>query len=196
MNIQQMPVDVIRPYHRNPRKNEGAIEKIQQSIQRFGFVQPLVIDRDNVIIIGHTRFEAAKRLGMPEVACVVAESLTADEARALRIADNKAHEFAAWDEEALRVELLELQSAGFEMDDTLLDDVEIAELLDPALAADDTQGDGEGETGYVIQYNIIFNDEQEQDSWHDFLMKLKLAYPHYETISERLIAYIHDHPVK
>ena len=89
MQIESVALNKIIPYIRNPRKNENAVEKVASSIQEFGFRQPIVVDSKNVIIAGHTRFEAAKRLGLDVVPIHVADGLTEQQAKAYRIADNR-----------------------------------------------------------------------------------------------------------
>ena len=85
MNIQNISLGDIHPYARNPRKNDEAVKNVAASIREFGFLVPLVIDRNHEIVAGHTRYKAAKSLGMTEVPCVIADELTADEASEKRI---------------------------------------------------------------------------------------------------------------
>lgn len=98
----------LTPYERNPRRNDGAVDAVAESIRRFGFLVPIVIDRDGVIVAGHTRHKAAEKLGLKSVPCVVAEDLTEEEIRAFRLADNKVAEMAEWDAELLPLELADL----------------------------------------------------------------------------------------
>lgn len=94
-----MAIGKIIPYHNNPRKNEDAIDAVAASIEEFGFQQPIVVDKDMVIIVGHTRYAAAKELGLATVPVVVAKNLSEEQARAYRLADNKTNELAKWDED-------------------------------------------------------------------------------------------------
>lgn len=116
MEIQERPLDTIRPYENNPRNNDEAVPLVKNSIQEFGFKVPIVIDRDGVIVAGHTRYKAARELGMETVPCVVADDLTPEQVRAFRIADNKVAEAATWDVSALSEELDELEGVGVDMD--------------------------------------------------------------------------------
>ena len=109
-------LDEIKPYDRNPRLNDAAVPKVARSIEDFGFKVPIVVDREGTIITGHTRYLAARQLGMETVPCVVADDLTDEEARSFRIADNRTHEAATWDMDALRAEIDELEDAGVDMD--------------------------------------------------------------------------------
>ena len=108
MKIEERPIENVRPYERNPRKNAGAVEGVAESIRRFGFKQPIVIDRAGVIVAGHTRYQAALRLGLKTVPCVLADELDEAAVRAYRILDNKLAEASYWDFDALRTELAEL----------------------------------------------------------------------------------------
>lgn len=98
----------MRPYGRNPRKNDDAVPYVAESIKQFGFKVPIVIDRGGVIVAGHTRYKAAKKLGMETVPCIVADDLTEEQIKAFRLADNKVAEKAVWDFELLGTELEEL----------------------------------------------------------------------------------------
>ena len=119
MEIKNIAVNDIMPYEHNPRKNEDAVEYVMNSIRDFGFKQPLVLDENHVIIVGHTRWMAAKRLGMKEVPCVIASDLSEEKARAYRLADNKTNEIAEWDNKELQAELdalyeeIEMDRYGF-----------------------------------------------------------------------------------
>ena len=133
MRQKQVSPKSITPYERNPRDNSRAIEAVMQSIDEFGFNQPIVVDKDNVIIVGHTRREAAIRLGLKKVPVLVADHLTKTQVKQYRIADNRTNENSFWLEEALAEELRELapeerKSTGFTEDelDNMLDAVEDA----------------------------------------------------------------------
>lgn len=118
MNVKTIPLAEIHPYANNPRKNDEAVAGVAASIKRFGFLIPMVIDRNGEIICGHTRYKAAKQLGLKEVPCVIADELTEDEIKAFRLADNKVSEKAQWDMDLLPVELagimLPMEDFGFE----------------------------------------------------------------------------------
>jgi len=115
MKIEMWPLAGVKPYEKNPRKNEGAIDAVAKSIAEFGFRVPIVVDGEGVVIAGHTRLKAAEKLGLAEVPVHIARELTADQVRALRIADNKLHELSSWDMELLPLELADLQSVDFDL---------------------------------------------------------------------------------
>lgn len=103
--VEAWPVDRPKPYAKNPRRNDAAVEKVAASIREFGWAQPIVVDGDGVIIIGHTRLKAAKKLGLKTVPVLVRADLTPEQVAALRLADNKTAELAEWDEPLLAAEL-------------------------------------------------------------------------------------------
>lgn len=115
MNIIDININELKAYENNPRNNELAVNKVAASIEEFGFKVPIIIDRDNVIIAGHTRLLAAKELGLEKVPCIIADDLTPEQVKAFRLADNKVSEYSTWDFEKLNLELEEL--ADFEMQD-------------------------------------------------------------------------------
>lgn len=108
MKILEKRIDEIFPYKGNPRKTDGAVAAVAESIKRFGFKVPIVVDANMVIIAGHTRLEAAKKIGLGKVPVIVAEDLSEDQAKAFRLADNKTAEIAVWDFEKLEEELEDL----------------------------------------------------------------------------------------
>jgi DNA modification methylase len=115
MNIQLRPIESITPYAKNPRRNDGAVDAVARSLKEFGWRQPIVVDKDQVIVVGHTRWKAAKQLGMTEVPVHVATELTPEQAKAYRLADNQTATIAEWDMELLPIELTELKDLGLDM---------------------------------------------------------------------------------
>lgn len=115
MDIKNVSINDIAPYEDNPRKNEDAVQVVMNSIKEFGIKQPLVLDENNVIVVGHTRFEAAKRLGYKEVPCIIASDLTEEQINAYRLADNKTNEYSKWDMQLLSGELALITNIDMEM---------------------------------------------------------------------------------
>ena len=136
MIVTDMPVETLVPYARNPRNNTAAIDAVKASIAEFGFRQPIVVDEKMVVIVGHTRLEAAKALGLKTVPVHVAEGLTPAQAKAYRLMDNRSHENAQWDDEMLRLEFGDLKLEGFDLDLTGFD----TEELDKLLGAEQVEG--------------------------------------------------------
>lgn len=129
MDIINIALKDLKPYENNPRKNDDAVKYVAESIKEFGFKVPIVIDKNNVIVAGHTRYKAAKKLKMSEVPCIIADDLTDEQIKAFRLADNKVAEKAEWDFDLLNTELddiidLDMELFGFE--DALQDDAEEA----------------------------------------------------------------------
>jgi ParB-like chromosome segregation protein Spo0J len=102
----------IKPYWRNPRNNEMAIQAVKQSIQDYGFNQPIIVDEDHIIIAGHTRYKALQELGVIDIPCVVKTDLTQQQIKEYRIADNKTSELSSWDMDKLIPELREIEEVG------------------------------------------------------------------------------------
>ena len=127
MEIIYKKVRDLIPYEKNPRKHDKAVKYVAKSIEQFGFKQPIIIDRDNVVVCGHTRLMATKRLGIEEVPCIVADDLTDEQIKAFRLADNKVAEQAEWDIGLLNEELddiLNVDMSDFGFDIFSMDDLE------------------------------------------------------------------------
>ena len=129
MKIEQWDIDRVRPYEKNPRRNDKAVQAVADSIREFGFRQPIVVDGDGVIVVGHTRYKAAVKLGLKTVPVHVAADLTPQQARAYRLADNRTAENAEWDVDLLPIELGELRDEGFDLKLAGFSDKELAEYL-------------------------------------------------------------------
>lgn len=117
MKIEYKTLGELKPYERNPRINDNSVELVANSIDEFGFKVPIIVDKNNVIVAGHTRFLAAQRLGMEKVPCITADDLSEEQVRAYRLADNKVSERSEWDFGLLDTELLDLEELGFNMGD-------------------------------------------------------------------------------
>ena len=118
IQIQKININDVREYDNNPRINDDAVDVVAASIMEFGFKVPIIIDKNNVIVAGHTRVKACKKLGITEVPAILADDLTGEQLNAFRLADNKTHEFATWDEKKLIEELenikMDMFQFGFE----------------------------------------------------------------------------------
>jgi site-specific DNA-methyltransferase (adenine-specific) len=121
MQIIEKSITEIKPYENNPRKNDEAVEYVANSIKEFGFKVPIVIDKNGVIVAGHTRYKAAQELGLEKLPCIIADDLTEEQVKAFRLADNKAGELAEWDFDLLGEELdgifdIDMSELGFDLD--------------------------------------------------------------------------------
>ena len=137
MKIQDLDINDIIPYANNPRNNAAAVDAVAASIREFGFKIPVVIDRNGILITGHTRLEAAKKLGITKIPAIRAADLTDAQVKAFRLADNKVAEIATWDDQALAAELQALDDMDFDMSDFGFADDELredtGELEDPEI---------------------------------------------------------------
>ena len=108
MELVYLKLSEIKPYKKNPRKNKKAVDKVANSIKEFGFKSPIIVDKDKIIICGHTRYMAGIKLKLDKVPCLIANDLTDEQVKAYRIADNKVSEFAEWDFDLLDEEMQEI----------------------------------------------------------------------------------------
>ena len=191
MEVIQASIGSVIPYANNPRNNEGAVDNVASSIEEFGFRQPIVVDEEYVILVGHTRLAAARRLGLESVPVHIAKGLSDSQKRAYRIADNRVAQDSNWDNILLKIELEDLAQEDYDLEHTGFTLPELDTLM---LGEEEEEDEDDGllEDSYTIQYNIIFNDEQEQKQWMDFLRWLKSEYAGTVTISERLVAFAQE----
>ena len=126
LRVKYVPIGDVRPYEDNPRRNDGAVQAVANSLREFGWKQPIVVDADGTIVVGHTRYKAALALEMTHVPVVVASDLTPEQCAAYRLADNRVGELAEWDENLLAVELdglSDLDMSAFGFDDSVTEDM-------------------------------------------------------------------------
>ena len=126
MQIEEVEVSKIIPYENNPRRNDAAVDYVAQSIKDFGFRVPIIVDKSNIIIAGHTRLKAALKLNLETVPVIRAENLTEDQVTAFRLVDNKTAELSGWDwekldKELLKIENVDIESMGFSLNTEDLD---------------------------------------------------------------------------
>ena len=154
MNIIDKSLTDIKPYENNPRNNDEAVEPVANSIKEFGFKVPIVIDKNNIIVAGHTRYKAAKKLGLETVPCIIADDLNEEQIKAFRLADNKVSEIATWDLELL----------GNELDNIInIDMGEFSFLIDEEPSFDELEREVEEKNNLIIK--IVF------DTYEDWLEK-------------------------
>jgi len=190
VKVREVAIDAIKPYPGNPRRAKAAVSKVKASLAEFGFQQPIVVDKAMVIIVGHTRYQAARELGLTKVPVVVADALTDAQAKAYRIADNRTGAEAEFDLEKLAVELRDLQDLEYNIGTLGFDAAELDDLIgekDDGVPAEDP-----GLGNPVISYQLIFETEAEQAVWFDFLRWLKAEMPQQETISARLTRFLSE----
>lgn len=144
IKIELTPIDAITPYDKNPRVNDQAVDKVAMSIKEYGFRQPIVVDKDRVIVAGHTRYKAAQKLGLKEIPISIASNLTKAQIKAYRIADNRTAQEAEWDTKLLSSELFELKELDFDLELTAFNIDEINNLLNPEQIEEDDNFESTG----------------------------------------------------
>jgi hypothetical protein len=159
-DIVMVDINDIVPYDKNPRNNDRAVDVVVKSIEEFGMKQPLVLDKNNIIVVGHTRRLALERLGVKKVPCIYANDLTDEQIKAYRIMDNKSNEFAVWDMDILNIELDELKAIDFDISLTGFDMSEVGKLDTVNSADDEWVGMPEFDTKDA-SHKIIFHFESE-----------------------------------
>nr|DAT07833.1 MAG TPA: ParB protein [Caudoviricetes sp.] len=153
MDVKTVSIDSIKPYPNNPRLNDNAVDKVANSIKEFGFQQPIVVDKDGVVIVGHTRLKAAKKLGLKEVPVVYATNLNEEQVKAYRLADNKVGEESVWDNKKLLEEL-----GG--IDDSLFTGFTKSDYFKDVLEETDNEPVEDNEKG--LQYSISFKTQNKE----------------------------------
>ena len=157
MDIKTIDIEKIIPYAKNPRKNDAAVDKVAASLKEFGFRQPIVVDAEMVVIAGHTRLAAARKLGLDQVPIHIATDLTANQIKAYRIADNRVSQEAKWDDDLLALELADLDLENYDLSKTGFNDDELAALMAEAVTeglVDEDQVPPEPETPVTVLGDI------------------------------------------
>lgn len=184
LEIKYMDIDELIPYINNPRLNDNAVDAVASSIKNFGFKVPIVIDGGNEIVTGHTRLKAAKKLGLKEVPCIIAEDLSPEQIKAFRLADNKVAEFADWDFETLQSELEEIEMLDFDMEQFGFFEDDINELYgnDEMLDINDNELDGDSNDVNKLNFGnkkIIITDEELEmleNKYDEYIDIMKVSY--------------------
>ena len=192
--IELWNLERLKPYDNNAREHSPEqVAQIAASITEFGFLNPILVDSNDGIVAGHGRLSAARELALDVVPVVVLDHLTEAQKKAYILVDNKLAENASWNEELLQEEIVALNLQDFDISILGWDEDEIREIMEYDSAFGEGDGDGEsrglgGEP--VIQYNIIFDNEQQQQVWFDFLKDLRQSQPDDTTIAEKIINFI------
>jgi ParB-like chromosome segregation protein Spo0J len=158
--FENWPIERLVFYARNPRKNDHAVDKVAAAIREFGFRVPICAKSDGTIVDGHLRLKAAKKLGISEVPVVLADDMTEAQIKAFRLSVNKMAELAEWDTELLRLEFLDLEGDGFDLELTGFDADEIAELQFDDDAETDMPELAEGDREPFQDMTFNLHDEQ------------------------------------
>ena len=187
IEIHYKATEDLIPYARNSRTHSAEqVAQIAASIREFGWTNPVLIDGENGIIAGHGRVLAAHKLGETQVPTIELSHMSDTQKRAYIIADNKLALNAGWDNEILALEVQELKDVGFDIN--LLGFAPF-EILDSNKEDEEQPKD----VNFTIQYNIIFDHEEQQNDWYEFIKSLKDQYPDAETVAERLQLFLRGH---
>lgn len=154
--IVYIEVSKLKLNEKNPRKNDNAVDSVAKSIEKYGFKNPLIVDRNNVVWCGNTRLKASKKLGLKEVPCIIADDLTEEQIREYALLDNKLNEIAEWDFELLGDELLELDLGDFELDwgvSEVNNEIERKDISDSVKSSFELIIDCEDELSLEMLYN-------------------------------------------
>lgn len=158
MKIENINITDIKPYKNNPRKNDKAIEKVAESIRLFGFKNPVILDKHNVIVCGHTRVKAAEKLGIKTIPCIYADDLSNEQIKAFRLIDNKTAEYAQWDFNALAVEIedisknIDFDLSAFDFEELVIDNEDFS--TDFSLP--------DGEKNEIGQMSFVLHEKQKE----------------------------------
>ena len=163
MNIVDKKLSELQPYENNPRKNDNAVPYVAESIKRYGFKVPIVIDKNGVIVAGHTRYLASIELGLETVPCIVADDLSQEQIKEFRLVDNKTSEFSGWDFNLLDMELQDLDFGDFDFKFPATGDFGINDFFDH-----EADGGVRGTEKYKVI--VVFEDEEERDKLFDELI--------------------------
>lgn len=162
--IIYLKLDDIKPYENNPRNNDEAVDKVAKSIKDFGFRSPIIVDKNNVVICGHTRLRASYQLGLKEAPVIVADDLSQEQVNALRLVDNKTNEFAKWDFDRLEEELLNID---FDLTDFGFDLADFEEKEETPKEREDLSD----KAGSMFQVIIDCENEEEQEALYNRFME-------------------------
>lgn len=195
LSIKYKNTDDLIPYAMNSRThNEQQVGQIAASIKAFGFTNPVLLDGENGIIAGHGRVLAAQKLALQQVPTIELSHFNENQKRAYVIVDNKLALNAEWDKEFLMSEIKTLESEKFDLSLLGFQPYEISDLSNELNEDDDEDTDSkeEDELNFTIQYNIVFDHEEQQDDWYSFIKYLKEKYPDAETVAERLQLFLRN----
>tara|TARA_R110000868_G_scaffold119370_1_gene316216 strand:- start:2463 stop:3044 length:582 start_codon:yes stop_codon:yes gene_type:complete len=187
IEIKYKATEDLIPYARNSRTHSAEqVAQIAASIREFGWTNPVLIDGENGIIAGHGRVLAAHKLGETQVPTIELSHMNDTQKRAYIIADNKLALNAGWDNEILALEVQELKDVGFDINLLGFAPFEI-------LNSNKEDEEQPKDVNFTIQYNIIFDHEEQQNDWYEFIKSLKDQYPDAETVAERLQLFLRGH---
>lgn len=191
MKATEIEIEKLVPYAKNSRvHSDNQVAQIAASIKEFGFNDPIEIDEDNMILAGHGRVFAARKLGMLKVPCVKIEGLSKAQKQAYILTNNKLALNSEWDDELLKLELHDLSDMKFDMEMMGFDGSELSKIMYPEPIK--SKDDSDKPLNFSIQYNIVFDDEEQQEVFYGFIRFLKEKFPETDSVGERLAEYIKE----
>lgn len=191
MKATEIEIDKLIPYAKNARNHSDLqVAQIAASIKEFGFNDPIEIDEDNMILAGHGRVLAARKLGLLKVPCVKIEGLSKAQKQAYILTNNKLALNSDWDNELLKTELHELAEMKFDMEMMGFDGEELSQIMYPE--PPNSKDDSDKPLNFTIQYNIVFDDEEQQETFYTFIRFLKEKYSDIDSVGERFAEYIRE----
>jgi ParB-like chromosome segregation protein Spo0J len=188
--VERKPIAWLKPSPRNARTHsKKQVEQLRSSLKRFGWTVPCLAREDGTLIAGHGRVEAAKLEGITEAPVIVATGWSEEQCRAYALADNRIALNSGWNEDLLGLELKDLGGLGVDLGSLGFDSAELGKLLG---TGDDEPAErkAQGDLNPVIQFNIVFDDERQQELWFGFVRLLKTTYPDEETLGARLTKHL------
>lgn len=180
IQITYIPISEIIPYEKNPRKNDRAVDVVADSIKQYGFTVPIILDKNNIIIAGHTRLKAAIKLGLKEAPVIWRDDLSESQVKAFRIMDNKSSEYARWDLDLLKTEFEDLKNLQFDLDLTGFSEAEIKRILEIKNEEDYFNREPKykimaGEIYQLGNHRVICGDATRQDTYENLLGMKRVA---------------------
>lgn len=172
MNLIEKSVSDLKMYDNNPRRNDTSVDAVVDSIKQFGFKVPLVIDKNNEIITGHTRYKACLKLGIEKVPCIVADDLSEEQVKAFRLVDNKTSELSGWDWDKLVEELNDIK----DIDMTVFDFVINNDYIDSFFNEEEKEVKGVAVEEGEFSFLVVAKNNVERDKLISFLKKQNLQY--------------------
>ncbi len=187
--VERKPIDWLQPYPQNARVHSPEqIEQLRVSLKTYGWTIPVLAREDGTIIAGHCRVDAAILEGMTEIPVIVATGWSEEQCRSYALADNQITLNSTWDKDLLSLEVRDLATLGVDIESLGFEPVELQALL--AMDEDTAKVPATTDMNPVIQFNIVFDDEQQQQQWFSFVRLLKSKFPEAETLGGRLSQFL------
>lgn len=191
--VYRVRVSQLVPYANNAKQHsDEQVGLIAASIKEWGWTIPVLVDEHGVLIAGHGRVLAAKRLGLQTIPCMKAVGWSDAQKNAYRLADNVLTERGTYDDDLLKIEIRGIEALNFDIGKIGFDMERLTKLFDDPPAREEAPRESRGLGEAVIQFNIVFEDASQQDAWFLLVRKIKERYPNMETLGERIKAFVEE----